>query len=135
MLAASAYFVATCHHLVTDNEEYNVDDHEVVECWENEVPETLFDYDDNTSTDDDAPELPEDSEALSSNETFGLKLLNWLLIFIMRLQAKHYLCDTAIQSILKFICAVLSIIDKRNGCHFAEKIPSSKYSLLKHFSF
>ena len=57
----------------------------------------------------DSPELPEENEASFSDNTFGHKLLNWVLIFIIRLQAKNYLPDATILSILKFIAAVLSL--------------------------
>ena len=87
--------------VVTDNEE----DYEEEVWWENEMPD-VFSY---TCTDDDAPDLPEENETSisSANTTFSYKLLNWLLIFLMRLQAKHYLSDAAILSILKFTCAGL----------------------------
>lgn len=102
-----------------DNEECNIDKDDYEEVWwENKISETFFDYD---SADNDAPDLPEENEASFLNNTFGHKLLNWVLIFIIRLQAKHYLPDAAILSILKFIAAVLSLIDKQNGSHLAKK--------------
>ena len=52
---------------------------------------------------------------------------------MIRLQAKHYLPDAAILSILKFIAAVLSLIDKQNGSYVAKNFPSSKDALLKQF--
>ena len=91
----------------------------------------VFDYED--STDDDAPELPDNNEESGSNDTFGHKLLNWVLIFVTCLQAKHYLSDAAILSILKFISAVLILIDRHNNSYLAKNFPSLKYSLLKYF--
>ena len=122
---------SVCMLIIIDNEEYNIDEDDYKEevWWENEISETIFDYD---SADNDAPELPEENEASFSNNTFGHKLLKWVLIFIIRLQAKHYIPDAGILSILKFMAAVLSLLDKQNGSHLAKKFPSSKDALFKH---
>lgn len=101
--------------IFTDNDDYNKSDCEEV-WWENEIPETIFEYD---NTDDDSSEIPEETP-FYENDTFGHKLISWVLIFVLRLQAKHYLSDAAILSILKFIYAVLLIIDKKNGYHLAK---------------
>ena len=81
--------------IFADDEELRMDeeDYEKEVWWEDEISEIIFDYD---NADNDAPELPEENDASVANNTFGHKLLNWVLIFMIRLQAKHYLPDAAV---------------------------------------
>ena len=60
------------------------------------------------------PEIPEETP-LYEKDKFIHKLISWVLIFVLRLQAKHYLSDAAILSIFKFIYAVLLIIGKKSS--------------------
>ena len=92
------------------------------EFWDKEDCEELELY---TSFSEVPPGLPEDSASQSTNP--------WLIGFLLILQAKYYMPDTAMNALLKFLHVLFIVLG-----HFSPKIaslvdliPSSVYSLGK----
>lgn len=59
------------------------------------------------------PEISEETPLYDKDKFSHKLIISWVLIFMLSLQAKHYLSDAAILSIFKFIYAVLLIIGKK----------------------
>lgn len=55
-------------------------------------------------------------------------LVHWMIIFLLRLQAKFYVPDAALQCIVKFLSAFLLVIS-RSSSHMASVFPRSLYEL------
>ena len=107
--------------MYTDDIEYSLGEEEV---WEDEGSE------DDDSEDEALPDLEE-----SSTFTKETALTTWLLLFLLRLQAKHYIPDTAITSLLKFLYAFLQILSSFCSSikYMVSVFPSSLYKLRKFF--
>ena len=80
------------------------------EIWEDDNSE--FSLNSDIQMDEDCPRFPQ-VDATSSTE---MALVYWLLLFILRLQARHYLPDAALKSLLKFLHTVLVIIGRYSDC-------------------
>lgn len=68
--------------------------------------------------DSEVPALP-DVEAIANSEESAL--LTWLLLFLVRMQAKFYIPETAMNCLLKFLYILFSIIS-RNSTFVARMI-------------
>lgn len=75
-------------------------------------------------------------ERSERNETTQSNLLRWLLLFLLRLQAKHYLPDAAMNSLLKFLCVFFLILGRYSDfiANMASNFPSSVFLLRKYFA-
>ena len=60
---------------------------------------------------DEPPALPQQSTMTSKTENV---LLTWLLLFLLRLQAKHYIPDSAVNCLLKFLYMFFSIVGRHS---------------------
>ena len=82
--------------------------------------------------DEDGPELPQAYSTSSSGET---ALVYWLLLFILRLEGRHYLPEVALKSLLKFLYTVFVIIGHYSDfvARMADIFPTSLYQLHKYF--
>lgn len=60
-------------------------------------------------SDDDDDLLPDLEDSTQENE---MALLTWLLLFLLRMQAKRYIPDVALNSLLKFLYAFLLILGR-----------------------
>ena len=92
------------------------------EIWEEE------DYDEpDISTHRDAlPLLPVDLATPPNNP-----IVTWLVGFLLLLQARHYIPDSAMNALLKFLCVLFSVLGRFSPviASMASAIPSSVYSL------
>ena len=81
-------------------------------CDDVEVCEDDTDSENSSDTEDkvSAPNFPESDVSHSEANTLVL----WVLIFILRIQAKHYIPDTALQCLLKFLFVFFSIVGRTN---------------------
>lgn len=95
-------------------------------------------WEDNDSSDceDEGAVLPE-LESDESTTRNGRALLTWLLVFLLRMQAKHYIPDAALNSLLKFLYAFLLIISLSSEFiqHIIRVFPKSVHNLRKFFNF
>ena len=57
---------------------------------------------------EECPELPTASQDSEEEDA----IIQWLLIFLLRLQAKHYIPDAAVQCLVKFLYIFLRIIGR-----------------------
>ena len=69
---------------------------------------------------DEPPALPQQNTVTSKPENV---LLTWLLLFLLRLQAKHYIPDSAVNSLLKFLYMFFSIVGRHSD--FVANLPGS----------
>ena len=58
-------------------------------------------------------------------------LVHWMVIFLLRLQAKFYIPDAALQCLIKFLSVFLSVIGRSSShvAHMASVFPRSLYEL------
>ena len=85
----------------------SVSEYEENEVWDSDSEETCGDEFDN----DEAPDLPLNQESRAEERD----LVVWLLIFILRLQAKHYIPDVALTSLIKFLFIFFSVIGRTSS--------------------
>ena len=99
------------------------------EIWEDDNSE--FSLNSDIQMDEDCLRFPQ-VDATSSTE---MALVYWLLLFILRLQARPYLPDAALKSLLKFLHTVLVIIGRYSDfvARMADAFPTSLYLLHKYF--
>ena len=83
---------------------------------------------------EECPELPSASASQDSVEENAI--VQWLLIFFLRLQAKHYIPDAAVQCLVKFLYIFLCILGRyfTTIANIASKFPPSLYLLRKHLN-
>ena len=95
--------------------------------WDNESEHSSGDDFD----DDGSPELPlpQDSHAEEKD------LVVWILIFIMRLQAKHYIPDVALACLIKFLFVFFSVVGRTSSevAKIASSFPKSLFELRQKF--
>ena len=86
-------------HAVSDSEE--------IEVWDSasDIEDSCVDQLD----DDEVPELPSIQASLAEERA----LIVWLLIFILRLQAKHSIPDVALTCLIKFFSSSLLLLDEQ----------------------
>ena len=91
------------------------------EIWEEKEEDLEFFNDEETI---------EDSTSTSSRSA-PHTLTMWLVLFLLRLQSKHYVPDKAIDSLLKFLCTLFSVIGRFSELanEIAGHIPRTSYSL------
>ena len=56
---------------------------------------------------EECPELPSD---ISQTSTIERGILSWLLIFLLRLQAKYYIPDAALQCLIRFLYVLFCVL-------------------------
>lgn len=95
--------------------------HDDTEVWEDE------------SCDDDAPDLPIVGHTQCSEEK---DLVGWIIIFLLRLQAKHYIPDAALDYLIKFLCVFFSVVSRSSAfvSNITQTFPKSLYELRKRYS-
>lgn len=77
------------------------------------TPLTINEENVDTDYDPEVPVLPDyGTDAVANSEESAL--LTWLLLFLVRLQAKFYLPETALNCLLKFLYIFLSIISRKS---------------------
>ena len=76
------------------------------------------------------PPLPKDPD----NSTINNPIVSWMVGFLLLLQAKHGVPDTAINAFLRFLRVMLRILGRHSIVvgSLAISIPSSDYNLNKH---
>ena len=81
---------------------------------------------------DEPPALPQQNTMTSKTENV---LLTWLLLFLLRLQAKHYIPDSAVNCLLKFLYMFFSIVGRHSDfvANLALCFPVSVYQMQKFF--
>ena len=81
---------------------------------------------------DEPPALPQQNTMTSKPENV---LLTWLLLFLLRLQAKHYIPDSAVNCLLKFLYMFFSIVGRHSDfvANLAGSFPMSVYQMQKFF--
>ena len=79
------------------------------------------------------PALPRQNQASTSSEC---SLVSWLVLFLVRLQARHYLPDVAIACLLKFLYTLLVIIGRQSVfvANMAKQFPCSLHCLRKYWN-
>ena len=107
----------------------SVSEYEENEVWDSDSEETCGDEFDN----DEAPDLPLNQESRAEERD----LVVWLLIFILRLQAKHYIPDVALTSLIKFLFIFFSVIGRTSSyvATIASSFPKSLRELRQRFGF
>ena len=100
------------------------------EHWEN-----IEDYDSDIEQEiNNAPSQPTPPEH-NSNElvTEAAALATWIVLFLLRLQGKHYIPENAIDELIKFMSKVFTIMAKYStfNSHFNNKFPTSLYMAKK----
>ena len=70
--------------------------------------EEIWEESDESCTEEN-PELPNDVNQTSTVESV---ILSWLLIFLLRLQAKYYVPDTALQCLIRFLCVLFCVLGR-----------------------
>ena len=77
---------------------------------------------------DEPPALPQQNTMTSKTENV---LLTWLLLFLLRLQAKHYIPDSAVNCLLKFLYMFFSIFGRHSDfvANLALCFPVSVYQM------
>ena len=81
---------------------------------------------------DEPPSLPQQNTITSKPDNV---LLTWLLLFLLRLQAKHYIPDSAVNCLLKFLYMFFSIVGRHSDfvSSLAGSFPMSVYQMQKFF--
>ena len=87
------------------------------------------DNEENIDLDYELPALP-DVEA-STDDSEESTLLTWLILFLVRLQAKFYLPEAAMNCLLKFLYIFFSIVG-RNSSFVMKNFPASTFLLKKY---
>lgn len=92
----------------------------------------IWDGDDFLDTNDE--ECP-DSPLASNTHVQERDLVNWMVIFLLRLQAKFYIPAAALQCLIKFFYVFLSVIGQSSSyvAHMASFFPKSLYELHKQY--
>lgn len=74
-------------------------------------------------------------ERSEQNQATQGNLVMWLLLFFLRLQAKHYLPDAAVNSLLKFLSVFFLILGRYSEfiANMARNFPTSLFHLRKYF--
>lgn len=99
----------------------------------------MWEDDDHIELESDFPQADDKPSAFPQQDATTLRsenmLLTWLLIFLLRLQAKHYIPDSAVNCLLKFLYVFLCIIGRHSDfvAHLAASFPNSVYKLQKYF--
>ena len=92
------------------------------ECWE----------DNNDSEDDiivEAPDQPVQQETLPEGYNEAESLVKWLTIFFLRLQGRHYVPESAMNNLFKFISHFLKLsVSSRRLQVFKKSISKSYYA-------
>ncbi len=65
----------------------------------------------------------------SENDEAQMALLTWFLLFLLRMQAKHYIPDVALNSLLKFLYAFFLILGRYS--EFVGHVPASSRNFFK----
>jgi len=58
---------------------------------------------------DEPPALPQQNVMTQRSDNV---LITWILLFLLQLQAKHYIPDSALNCLLKFLCVFFCIIGR-----------------------
>lgn len=105
------------------------------ECWEDNEESLEADFPSCTAADCDVPDMPLNEDTSCLKEEYAL--LTWLVLFIVRLQAKFYLPDAAITCLLKFLYALLCIIGRSSIFvkNMIINFPTSVYRLKRFFGW
>lgn len=82
--------------------------------------------------DEDPPAFIQQDTRTYNNEN---ALLTWILLFLLRLQAEHYITDSAVNSLLKFLFLFLNIIGRQSEsvAYIANSFPKSLHQVQKYF--
>ena len=99
---------------------------------ESDEGEEVWEESDESSS-EECPELPNEVNRTCTIES---AVLSWLLIFILRLQAKYYIPDVAIQCLIRFLHILFSVLGRYSPviANIASKFPRSLYYLRKQYS-
>ena len=84
--------------------------------------------------DDQSPNLP---NPISQNHgTEENDLVKWILIVILRLQAKHYIPEAALNSLIKFLFVFFSVIGRTSPyvAKIVASFPRSLYDLRRRYN-
>lgn len=102
-----------------------------VECWEDNNEQLEKDF---PSNDSEMPDLPLAEDISIPQES---ALVTWLILFLVRLQSKFYLPDTAVSCLLKFLYAFLCIIGRHSTfvARISTNFPTSVFLLKKYFGW
>ena len=77
--------------------------------------------------DREIPDIPQSVNEESNAERFQVaSLATWIILFLLRLQAKHYIPDKAMDELIKFLFAYVKILGKYStfDALLSEKLPS-----------
>lgn len=88
-----------------EEEEHEQEEEEEEECWE-DCEEHSFVFSSNGG--------PNHSNLAQATQETKVNLLSWILLFILRLQAKHYIPDVAVKSLLTLMYIFLSILGRKS---------------------
>ena len=102
------------------------------EVWDNTSDlEVEYDF----SQAENPPASPRQDTTASAMHSSENILLHWLLLFLLRLQGRHYVSDAAINSLLKFLYLFLHIIGRHSQfvAHMANCFPKSLHQVRKYF--
>lgn len=102
------------------------------EIWEDNEENLDGDYHTIHVSDGEIPDLPVAEN--DSNSTQESALRTWLLLFLIRFQAKFYLPNTAMACLLMFIYTFLNIIGHHSNfvAQMLTNFPTSVYLLKQH---
>ena len=94
--------------------------------------EEVWEESDESSTE----EYPEFPNELSWTSTVESAILSWLLIFLLRLQAKYYIPDAAVQCLIRFLYVLFCVLGRYSSviANIASRFPRSLYYLRKQYS-
>ena len=81
---------------------------------------------------DDTPDLPIVGHTCSEEKD----LVGWIIIFLLRLQAKHYIPDTTLDYLIKFLCVFFPVVSRSSTfvSNITQTFPKSLYELRKRYS-
>ena len=90
-------------------------------------------WEESDSCTEECPELPND---VSQTSTVESGILSWLLIFLLRLQAKYYIPDAALQCLIRFLYVFFCVLGRYSStvANIAARFPRSLYYLRKQYS-
>ena len=108
---------------------YSVSELDENEVWDIENDDSC---DDGFSSDNEVPDLPLNQDLSQAEER---DLVVWILIFMVRLQAKHYIPDAALHCLIKFFYIFFSVVGRTSSyvATIASLFPKSLYELRQRF--
>ena len=109
------------------------------ELWEDEDHESELLDNESKLLDDESKDVPPElpcNNSPASDDVPGHAIVMWLVRFLVLLQARHYIPDAAINSLLKFLRVLFVVLGRFSTfvASVASSIPSSVHMLKKHLN-